>query len=184
MRSGKLAARQVVRATAPMGPGRTRPPRLAPAPGPRPRVPAQTVRDLIGIARLLYRTWRAANAGDRRLPGLVAVGKDLQASLTMAASSKPRTRQHREAWEVAEVATRRLGGILDAYVGVKPLMVWAFATVDESAEPSDREASGWPGSGGKRGTTPLLRQLVLARVGSLEKVVCVLSEPAPQNQAR
>ena len=106
---------------------------------PRP-FPAQTVRDLIGIARLLYRTWRAASAGDTHLPELVAIGKDLQAALTMAAASKPGTRRHREAWELAEVATHRLGGILDAYVAVKPLVVSAFATVDESAEPSEREA--------------------------------------------
>ena len=58
----------------------------------------------------------------------------------LAARSKPRTRQHRDAWELAELATRRLGGILDAYAGVKPLVVSAFATVDESAEPSEREA--------------------------------------------
>jgi hypothetical protein len=52
--------------------------------------PSQTVRDLVGIARLLYRTWRGANAGDTRLPERVAIGKDLSASLTMAANtSKP-----------------------------------------------------------------------------------------------
>jgi hypothetical protein len=106
---------------------------------PRP-FPAQTVRDLIGIARLLYRTWRAANAGDKRLPELVAIGKDLQGALTMAAASKPGTRRQREAWELAEIATHRLGGILDAYVAVKPLVAATFGTVDESAEPSEREA--------------------------------------------
>ena len=106
---------------------------------PRP-FPAQTVRDLIGIARLLYRTWRGASSGDTRLSELVAIGKDLQASLTMAAASKPGTRRHRQAWELAEVATHRLGGILDAYVAVKPLISSAFSAVDESAEPSDREA--------------------------------------------
>lgn len=102
--------------------------------------PAQTVRDLVGIARLLYRTWRASNAGDTRLPELVAIGKDLQASLTMAAASKPGTRRMREAWELAELATHRLGSSLDAYVGVKPLIVSAFSTVDEAAEPSEHEA--------------------------------------------
>jgi hypothetical protein len=105
---------------------------------PRP-FPAQTVRDLIGIARLLYRTWRASNGGDSRLPQLVAIGKDLQTALTMAAASKPGTRRHRQAWELAEAATRRLGSILDAYVGVKPLVTAAFSAVDESAEPSERE---------------------------------------------
>ena len=102
--------------------------------------PAQTVRDLLGIARLLYRTWRSVNTGDTRLPELVAIGKDLQAALTMAAQSEPGTRPHRRAWELAELATHRLGGILDAYVGVKPLVVSAFDTVDEAAEPSEREA--------------------------------------------
>jgi hypothetical protein len=105
---------------------------------PRP-FPAQTVRDLIGIARLLYRTWRAASAGDTRLPELVVIGKDLQAALTMAAASKPGTRRHRQAWELAEVATHRLCGILDAYVAVKPLVTSALPAVDESAEPSERE---------------------------------------------
>ena len=98
------------------------------------------MRDLIGIARLLYRTWHAANVGDTRLPELVAIGKDLQASLTMASASKPGTRRHRQAWELAELATHRLGGIVDAYVAVKPLVASVFSSVDETAEPSEREA--------------------------------------------
>jgi hypothetical protein len=98
------------------------------------------VRDLIGIARLLYRTWRATNAGDSRLPDLVAVGKDLQTALTIAKASKPGTRRHRQAWELAELATHRLGGLLDAYVAVKPLVSSAFSTVDETAQPTEREA--------------------------------------------
>ena len=106
---------------------------------PRP-FPAQTVRDLIGIARLLYRTLRAANPADTRLPELVAIGKDLRAAVTLASATKPGTRRYREAWELAELATHRLGGILDAYVAVKPLVASAFRTVDESAEPSEREA--------------------------------------------
>ena len=102
--------------------------------------PAQTVRDLIGIARLLYRTWAAASARDTRLPELVAIGKDLQQALRMAQDHKPGTRQHREAWSIAEVATSRLGGIVDAYVAVKPLISAAFERVDENGAPSEREA--------------------------------------------
>jgi hypothetical protein len=102
--------------------------------------PAQTVRDLIGIARLLYRTWRAANPADTRLPELVAIGKDLRAAATMASATKPGTRRHRQAWELAELATHRLGSILDAYVAVKPLVASTFRAVDESAEPTEREA--------------------------------------------
>lgn len=95
--------------------------------------PAQTVRDLIGIARLLYRTWAAASKNDSRLPELVSIGKDLQQALRLARDSKAGTRQHREAWELAEVATSRLGGIVDAYVGVKPLIASAFDAVDQTA---------------------------------------------------
>ena len=106
---------------------------------PRP-FPAQTVRDLVGIARLLYRTWRAANPGDTRLPELVAIGRDLRTAATIASASRPGTRRHRQAWELAEMATHRLGSILDAHVAVKPLITSAFGAVDETAEPSEREA--------------------------------------------
>ncbi|HYJ09330.1 MAG TPA: hypothetical protein VEX18_09975 [Polyangiaceae bacterium] len=102
--------------------------------------PYETVRDLVGIARLLYRTWATANNRDARLPDLVAVGKDLQAAATMAKASTPGTRRHRQAWELAEVSTHRLCGLLDAYVGVKPLVTAALVAVDETAEPNEREA--------------------------------------------
>lgn len=100
---------------------------------PRRAFPSQTVRDLIGIARLLYRTWAAASKRDTRLPELVSIGKDLQSALRMARDTKPGTRAHRDAWELAEVATRRLGSLVDAYVGVKPLIASVFDRVDETA---------------------------------------------------
>lgn len=100
---------------------------------PRP-FPTQTVRDLIGIARLLYRTWKSHGPkGDKRLPEFVAVGKDLQAALRMARGAKDPSRQLNEAWELAEVATRKLAYMLDAYQPVKGLVISAFDTVDQSA---------------------------------------------------
>ena len=81
---------------------------------------------------MLYRTW-SVNRTDTRLPTLVAIGKDLQQSLVLARGSKPGTRQYRAAWELAELATRKLGYIVDAYVGVKPLITAAFDRVDETA---------------------------------------------------
>lgn len=99
---------------------------------PRP-FPSETVRDLLGIARLLYRTWASHGVPrDSRLPELVAIGKDLQESLRMAKTART-PRQHRDAWERAEVATRRLSYLLDAYVAVRPLVEAAFDTVDETA---------------------------------------------------
>lgn len=99
---------------------------------PRP-FPDQTVRDLIGIARLLYRTWkRDSVAGDKRLPELVAIGKDLQTALRMARGAHDPSRQLNEAWELAEVATRKLAYMLDAYMPVKGLVLAAFDTVDQT----------------------------------------------------
>ena len=80
--------------------------------------PAQTVRDLIGIARLLYRSWDGHGIErDARLPELVAVGKDMRTSLLMARNART-PKQTRDAWELAENATRRLCAMVDAYTGV------------------------------------------------------------------
>jgi hypothetical protein len=99
---------------------------------PRP-FPSETVRDLLGIARLLYRTWSGHGVPrDSRLPELVAIGKDLQESLRMAKTART-PRQYRDAWERAEVATRKLSYMLDAYVAVRPLVESTFSTVDQSA---------------------------------------------------
>jgi hypothetical protein len=110
--------------------------RIVPWSVPRP-FPTQTVRDLIGIARLLYRSWKGHGVtGDKRLPELVAIGKDLQSALRMARGAKEHSRQLNEAWELAEVATRKLAYMLDAYVPVKGLVISAFDTVDQSAGPT------------------------------------------------
>lgn len=96
--------------------------------------PAQTIRDLIGIARLLYRNWSSHGLQqDKRLPELVAIGKDLQTALKLSRVARPNTKQQREAWELAELATRKLGYLVDAYVGVKPLITSAFDVVDQTA---------------------------------------------------
>jgi hypothetical protein len=106
---------------------------------PRP-FPTQTVRDLIGIARLLYRTWDGHGVQrDPRLPELVAIGKDLTEALSMAKHARG-PKQLNAAWEKAERATRTLSFMLDAYVGVRPLIESTFNLVDQSAEPSEREA--------------------------------------------
>lgn len=99
---------------------------------PRP-FPSETVRDLIGIARLLYRTWASHGIGkDARLPELVAIGKDLTESLRMAGRARS-PRDHRDAWERAELATRKLSYLLDAYVAVKPLVEATFDAIDMTA---------------------------------------------------
>ncbi len=53
---------------------------------------------------------------------VVPTGKAVRRGLRVARDAKPGTNGGREARELTERATRRLGGILDAYVGVKPLI--------------------------------------------------------------
>ncbi len=125
--------------------------------------PAETVRDLIGIARLLYRTWAAASTRDTRLPELVAIGKDLQQALRLAKDHNPGTRSHREAFTLAEHATSRLTGIADAYVAVKPLISAAFDRVDENGAVSEREAQRRRTAGSLAATPRTARLLLLCR---------------------
>lgn len=58
----------------------------------------------------------------------------------MAAASPPGPPRHREALQLAELGTHRPGGILDAFVAVKPLITAALPAIDETAEPSERES--------------------------------------------
>jgi hypothetical protein len=87
--------------------------------------PARTVRDLIGVARLMYRALASASVRDGRLPELVGLGRDLQQALAMARDSKPWTQQQHDAWQFAEIATRRLCRIAEP-LGVKHLIESAF----------------------------------------------------------
>lgn len=80
----------------------------------RTRLPVETVRDLLGIARLLYRSAKTDPATPpERLTALEHVGKELRAALELARKSKPDTLEHRAAWARSERAIQelcRLGG--------------------------------------------------------------------------
>lgn len=51
-----------------------------------------------------------------------------------------RWRRQRQPWELADTATHRFGSILDAYVGVRPLVTSTFKVANETAEPTERDA--------------------------------------------
>ena len=71
-------------------------------------LPIEAVRDLLGIARALYASEKAAGAGQRKLAQLAAAGRDLTDALELARSTEPDTVGHRAAWAKAERALDRL----------------------------------------------------------------------------
>jgi len=77
--------------------------------GPFPR---ETVRDLLGLVRSLYRGELAApppRADKRKVEQLEKIGKRFRLSLELAAKCGPGTLGRRAAWDHAEAATADLG---------------------------------------------------------------------------
>jgi hypothetical protein len=80
---------------------------------PYPPLPRETVRDLLGIVRAMYRANVASDPRDVvRLQTLTEIGRDLRASLADARGTHPGTLKHIEAWIAAERAMRRLGDLV------------------------------------------------------------------------
>lgn len=74
----------------------------------RDRLPARTVRDLIGLVRSVYFVWQSADAPATTLEELVHLGRELRDALELSLRSKPGSVDHRAAWVQAERATAAL----------------------------------------------------------------------------
>jgi hypothetical protein len=77
---------------------------------PYPPLPRESVRDLLGIVRALYRATDPRDVVRRQ--ALTEVGRDLRAALVGSRGTHPGTIQHVEAWVAAERGTRRLGELI------------------------------------------------------------------------
>lgn len=89
---------------------------------PHPPLPRETVRDLLGIARALYRLTLEQDPRDVvRLQALEDVGKQLRSALKLA-RSHPGTIQHDDAWRAAERATRALGELVGEGTPLAPAL--------------------------------------------------------------
>lgn len=78
----------------------------------RDALPLGAVRDLLGIARALYRA-ELAGAGDPvRLEELRRVGEHLKTALELATKVGPGTLGHSAAWSHAEQAVEALGALV------------------------------------------------------------------------
>jgi hypothetical protein len=79
----------------------------------RTRLPLETVRDLLGIARVLYRSAKSDPATPaERLAALEHIGKELRAAIDLARKCEPDTLGHRAAWSRADKATQQLCGLV------------------------------------------------------------------------
>lgn len=86
-----------------------------------PPLPVETVRDLLGIVRALYRAWGNDGpevASKRR--ELVAIGIDLRTAIKLAKQGGPGSLGNSAAWERAERATKALGLVVDSFMPMKP----------------------------------------------------------------
>jgi hypothetical protein len=90
---------------------------------PYPPLPRETVRDLLGITRALYRATLASDPRDVvRLQALADIGKDFRNALADSRGSYPGTLKHIEAWVAAERAMKALGALIGEDVLLAPIV--------------------------------------------------------------
>lgn len=78
---------------------------------PYPPLPRETVRDLLGLTRVLYRATEPHDVV--RLQELAEIGKALREAL-VGSKKHPGTIPHQFAWEAAEKATARLCALVQS----------------------------------------------------------------------
>jgi hypothetical protein len=90
---------------------------------PYPPLPRETVRDLLGITRALYRATLASDPGDVvRLQALADIGKDFRNALADSRGTHPGTLKHIEAWVAAERAMKALGVVIGEDLLLAPIV--------------------------------------------------------------
>jgi len=106
-------------------------------------LPRLLISDLVAIARLLFRTWRAERAPRHKLRELASVGQRLQHALEL--SQMPvATVEHARAWRLAEEATEDLGRLVGSEQRTLTLITAAFSRLDRPERSSifqEREAA-------------------------------------------
>lgn len=108
-------------------------------PDPLPRL---LVEDLLAIARMLYRSWRAGRAPQHKLRELTKVGQRLRQALELSRMPVA-TAAHARAWQLAEEATEELGRLIGGEQRAVSLVTAAFRGLERPARPSafrEREA--------------------------------------------
>lgn len=89
-----------------------------------PPFPREAVRDLLGLVRAMWEAARAGGASSRRLGRIEAVGRQLQRALKLAERG-----QEEQALRLAEDAAARVGGLVDSFTAMEPILTAGRARV-------------------------------------------------------
>ncbi|HYQ14242.1 MAG TPA: hypothetical protein VEQ58_00735 [Polyangiaceae bacterium] len=108
----------------------------------RDPLPRMLVEDLLAIARMLFRSWRAQSAPAHKLQQLAKIGQKLRQALELSRMPVATT-HHAEAWQLAEQATEDLGRLVGSEERTLSLVTTVFKGMERPARPSifqEREA--------------------------------------------
>ncbi len=89
------------------------------------------IEDLVAVARMLYRSWRAKQVPQHKLRQLAQVGRKLRQALELA-KMPVATLEHAKAWELAEAATEDLGRLVGSEERTVTLVTAAFRDLDRA----------------------------------------------------
>ena len=84
--------------------------------------PFETVRDLLGILRMLYAATQRQGRHERRLAAIARVGRELSKASDLARRHAPGSLGFTAAWERAEAAVLELGELVDATTPLEPTL--------------------------------------------------------------
>src|SRR5690606_9579101 len=102
--------------------------------------PFETVRDLLGILRVMYAVTRQQDGGERSLQRIAQLGRELRVAIELAGRHPPGSLGFTAAWERAESAVQQLGNLVDCTTPLEPALKLAGERVTRSARhKSERE---------------------------------------------
>ncbi|MEP7051034.1 MAG: hypothetical protein ABJB12_11805 [Pseudomonadota bacterium] len=112
----------------------------------RDPLPRMLIEDLVAVARMLYRSWRAKDASQHKLRQLSQVGRKLRQALELAKMPVV-TLERAKAWQLAEEATEELGRLVGSEERTVTLVTAVFDGLDRPQRPSayqERDAERLP----------------------------------------
>jgi len=101
--------------------------------------PFETVRDLLGILRMLYAATQREGRNARRLDAIARVGRELTKATDLARRHAPGSLGFTAAWERAEAATLALGELVDATTPLEPTLRAATDRIRRLGSAGERE---------------------------------------------
>ena len=101
--------------------------------------PFETVRDLLGILRMMYAAQQREDRDERRLRAIARVGRELTKATELARRYAPGSLGFTAAWERAEGALLDLGQLVDGTTPLEPTLRAAGDRIRRLGAPNARE---------------------------------------------